>query len=530
MKKLFSFLLLIAIAGWAYYLIRSHDGTIPLSRDQLSPLSATHYASEKDIPITNNSEENEILRRLNSLRAGKGVASLKIDKSAALLARYHSALMRSRKKLAFDLAGQCPLEIRKTIAGISEPCFYVLYADISISRLLEQIESEKDPLYAKDNLTHIGIGAVKQLFPYQYWVTIIYVKRIALLNKFPIYVPRAGSVETLRWKLKENHNEPAVKMTTPGGFVRELTVKSFTGGVYESRIPFPKEGEYIVEILANGPYGMEVAHVMPVYVKVERKEDLTHRKERLPDKDEESLEKEMFELINRDRSKYNIKPIQFNLSLCKTARIHSRNMAETGKVVHNLPGSPTLSERLKGTSLKVLKQGENIASGISVENAQENLMKSPGHREAILDTDFSYVGVGIVKQDDLLYITQNFASFIPDVSPSEGKRALLTKIRQIRTSPIKENSTLSSIAQLHSDKMAASLKLLDTKILKDKLDSRKVKFRQVSFLTIGSPTVEQIFKELKKNRKIQSDTMTEIGIGLRQSGDGNLWVTIILKK
>ena len=528
MKRLFGFIFLSVVAGVSFHLIRVHDRAIPLSEKEIRLLNAAHYAGGKDIQTAGSKEENAILEKINSLRAGQSFLPLKLDKSASLLALHHSALMRKQKKLGFDLAGYSSLEDGKTNIGISDTCFYALYAGINISRVLEQIEWEEDPLYAKDGLTHIGIGVIHQLFPWRHWVTVVYIKRIAFLDEFPVYIPRAYSMQTLCWKLRENYSKPLVKMTTPAGEVKELTVK-FSAGVYKAEIPFRKQGKYIVEILANGPYGIEVANVMPVYVRVQKEKELTHRRYYSQDTDEKSLEKAMFELINRDRAGYNLKPLQFSSHLCEAARVHSSDMAESGKVVHDLPGCRNVNERLQDASLKVLKQGENVASGSSIEEAQENLMGSPGHRQIILDADFSHVGVGIVEQKDLLYITQNFVSFIPEVSSSEGKRVMLKKINQLRSFPLRKNRTLSSIAQLHSEKMARAGRLLNTDSLKDEL-SREVKFQQVSFMVIGALTIEQIAEEAGKQKNVRSGFMEEIGLGVCQSDDGNLWVTIILKK
>ena len=528
MKKLFGFVLFSVILGGGFHLIRAYDQAIPLSEKQISLLNASHYASEKDVPITSGREENAILERINSLRVSKGLLPLKPDKSAVLLAVHHSALMRKQSRLEFDLVGQSSLETRKTDIGISDTCFYALYADTNISRVLEQIEGGEDPLYSKSGLTHVGIGVVRQLFPLRYWVTIVYVKRIAHLDEFPTYIPRS-SIETLRWTLEENYSKPAVKLTIPTGEVKELTVKRLTGGVYEAEIPF-SQGKYTVEILASGPYGVEVAHVIPVYVQVQREKELTRKRYHFPDTDEKNPEKAMFELLNRDRARHNLKPLQFSPDLCEIARIHSRNMSKSGKVVHDLPGYPNLGERLQDARLKVLKQAENIASDVTIEDAQENLMKSPGHRQAILDSDFSHVGIGIVRHKNLLYITQNFVSFIPEVGPSEGKRMLLGRINQLRRSPLRENATISSIAQKHSEKMAASGRMMSTGSLKDRLDSMGIKFRQISFLVVSGPTIEGIAEEIRKSQNIGSSSMEEIGIGFRQSDDGNLWVTIILKK
>jgi len=532
MKKLVIFILLIVIGTGIFHLVRVHDQAIPLAEKQTSFLTATHYSSQRNLEITASPEEETLQEKINSLRASKELPPLEWDESAHLLAIHHSALMRKQDQPDFDLSGYAPLESRTKNMGISDVCFYSLYADRNISQILKQMEKEEDPLYTKDSLTHIGIGMVHQLFPWRYWVTIVYIKRIAFLDEFPIQVPEACSRETLRWRLRENYSTPQVKMTTRAGEVEELTVKTFSKGRYESEILFWKPGNYTLEILALGPYGVEVAQIMPVYVQIPREKELVERITYSKDAKVEVLEKAMFELINRDRAEYKVKSLQFNPSLCSVARIHSRNMVKSDKVAHELPGGPVLSERLQNARLKVLKHGENIASDLTIEDAQVNLMKSPGHRQTMLDPDYTHVGVGIVKHKNknMLYVTQNFASFIPEVSPAEGRRILLRKINQFRSSPLRENPTLTSIAQKHSESMATSGKLLTKDNLKDKLTSREVKFKQVSFQTISALLTEQIVEELKKSQNIRSDSMREIGIGLRQSNDGLLWVTIIVKQ
>ena len=52
----------------------------------------------------------------------------------------------------------------------------------------------------------------------------------------------------------------------------------------------------------------------------------------------------------------------------------------------------------------------------------------------------------------------------------------------------------------------------------DSLSEAK-KFVEVGFMT---PTIEQIVEELEKNKNRRSVSMTEIGIGIRQSNDGSL--------
>ena len=48
------------------------------------------------------------------------------------------------------------------------------------------------------------------------------------------------------------------------------------------------------------------------------------------------------------------------------------------------------------------------------------LMQSPHHRDNILGPQFNAVGIGIVKNDELIYITEDFARVLPDYSDLEA--------------------------------------------------------------------------------------------------------------
>lgn len=528
MKRLFQFVFLSLIIILVLYLVKFYNPAFSLVQKQDSFPKITHYSSKRDIQIELKESERAILKKINSLRANIGLSPLKLDKSAYLLAKQHSRLMRKHGRVDFDLPHSPPFEFRKISIGISDTCFYAIYADISISRILKQIESESNPLYYKDDITHIGVGVVHQMFPWQYWITIVYVKRIAFLDKFPISIPHTPSSNILGWELNTPYSNPVVKMITPKGKVKDLNIKKIGKKRYKTKVMFLERGKYIIEILAQGPYGLEIAHLMPVFVEIPREEAMISKKEAYSNKNEKDLEKAMFELINYSRAKYNKEPLLFSPPLSEVARIHSHNMAEFGKVVHDLPGCKDLSKRLKEANLKVLKQGENVASGSNIKEVHQKLMSSPGHRQTILDSDFTHVGIGIVREEDLLYITQDFASFIPEVEPSKGQNILLLELNQIADYKLRENVILSSIAQAHSDKMATLGQLLNGDRLSKKLDLHKVTFRKVSTLVITAPTIKQIIRQVKEKQRFPG-SMKEIGVGLRQSNDGNLWVTIILK-
>jgi len=529
MRKFTGFIFIIIILVLVFYLISVHNRISPLTDKQISYLTSTHYYSNKEIPIEIRREENLIVKKINSIRVNKGLIPLQIDKSASLLARYYSNSIRRIDLDDFDSIKFEKFNLNKESAGISDTCFYSLYAHISISKLLERIQMEENSNYMDDSLTHVGIGVIHQLFPWQYWVTVIYIKRISCLENFPIFISEIPSVKELRWEFEKNYSRPKVKIITPMGETEEIDVKRFRDKLYIAKLPFREKGKYIIEILATGPYGVEIANLMPVFVKINR-EDLSTENLYYPEINKEKLEKTMFELINYDRAWHDMGPLIFSLHLSKAALMHSNNMAEMNKVAHELPGCKNLNQRLEDISVNVFKQGENVASGKDIKDIQKNLMDSPAHRQTMLDPDFTHVGIGIVKKKDLLYITQDFASVIPDITISVGKRRLLDKINRLSFSFFKENLALSSIAQKHSEKMAAIGELSSADELKNELDLRNMKFHQVNFLVINSSTIEQVVDQIKKEYMDLLNSTREIGIGFKQSDNGTLWITIIFKR
>ncbi len=528
MNRITRFIIYFAVVALIFFAARIHDRSISLSEQQLKCLSAKYYGSRELPYVKINSEEKAIYKKINSLRANKGLHPLRISNIAVLVAKYHSNLMRKWDTGKFDFKGEGSIEQRRIKAGIGDSCFYALYGNISISRILRQIESKDAATYDNDELTHIGVGVVHQWFPWQYWATIIYIERIASVEKFPIYLPRSGLAETLRWSIDKSYSSSTVEITTSSGKSLRLPVHRFLGRFYRAEIPFEREGKYVVEILADGPYGPEVAQIMPVYVG-RRRESVSadSKSEQLKTHKSESMERELFVLINKTRRKYEIKPLRLNGRLCAIARIHSHNMARAGKAVHNLPGFPDLVQRIKSANLNVLMEGENVAFDSSVARAHKGLMGSPGHRYIIIDPDFTDVGISIVRKGRLLFITEDFAKFVPSVSPVEGRREILKRIRESTNIYLKENAKLSSIAQEHSRKMASYEKFLDARGLQREIDACHIKHKQIYFLTMKALTVKQASRKIKE--KVDGlNFITEIGIGVQQDKQSVLWITLVL--
>ncbi|MCK4761360.1 MAG: CAP domain-containing protein [Candidatus Aminicenantes bacterium] len=128
-------------------------------------------------------------------------------------------------------------------------------------------------------------------------------------------------------------------------------------------------------------------------------------------KDLEKAEKEFLNMINREREKRGLPPLYDNNRLGRVSIHHSQKMAAEEQLSHTFPAYMRLSERLEEAGLPFIKAGENVAysKGYVVEDVHEGFMLSPGHRQNILDPDYTHCSIRIVQKNRDLYITQEFA-------------------------------------------------------------------------------------------------------------------------
>jgi len=107
-------------------------------------------------------------------------------------------------------------------------------------------------------------------------------------------------------------------------------------------------------------------------------------------------EAQMIELVNKERIKHGLKPLQFDTELVPVARAHSQDMFAKGYFAHdNLEGKDPF-DRMRAAGIRFQSAGENLALAQTVEIAHVNLMNSPGHRANILNPAFGRVGIGIL--------------------------------------------------------------------------------------------------------------------------------------
>ncbi len=107
-------------------------------------------------------------------------------------------------------------------------------------------------------------------------------------------------------------------------------------------------------------------------------------------------EAEMLQLVNNERIKHGLQPLQADPELVPVARAHSQDMFAKGYFAHDTPEGKDPFDRMRAAGIQFKAAGENLALAQTVKIAHVNLMNSPGHRANILNPSFGRVGIGIL--------------------------------------------------------------------------------------------------------------------------------------
>ncbi len=127
-------------------------------------------------------------------------------------------------------------------------------------------------------------------------------------------------------------------------------------------------------------------------------------------------ELDIYSLINRERTRRDLKMLVWDDRLANIARSYSRQMAIGGFFDHSDPKGQMVQDRVWNARLHRWKKvGENLFWVKSDDDfrglAVRRWMDSPTHRENVLDDSWTSTGIGIWQAaNGRFYVTQVFLS------------------------------------------------------------------------------------------------------------------------
>lgn len=113
------------------------------------------------------------------------------------------------------------------------------------------------------------------------------------------------------------------------------------------------------------------------------------------------------QLLNSERQRNGLPALALNGGARSVARSWSSYMA-----THSLGHNPNLArdlERAGVTGWRTIK--ENVGYGSSADEIHSMLMSSGGHRNIMLSSEVSEVGIGVVSSGGTLWLTMDFIGY-----------------------------------------------------------------------------------------------------------------------
>ena len=117
---------------------------------------------------------------------------------------------------------------------------------------------------------------------------------------------------------------------------------------------------------------------------------------------------QMLNMINEERQANGLASLQWNADLAEVAQAKAQDMLDNNYFSHTSPTYGSAFEMMRDYGISYRYAAENIAKNSSVEKAHVALMNSEGHRNNILNSNLTSIGIGIVKSSAGYIIVQMF--------------------------------------------------------------------------------------------------------------------------
>ncbi len=283
----------------------------------------------------------------------------------------------------------------------------------------------------RSSWTHFGAASTPTPGGGARWLVLLTRRRFEL-HPVPSSV-EPGATVALQLRIADDLRSPSILVTRPGGEVVEVASGTSSGTVVAA-LALEAIGRHWVEVLATGETGPEVLALFPV--EVGRAPPRVWAGEIPPPEPAHpspaAAEELARQLLAGERRRFGLPPLAWDPALVAVAREHSRELAAEGRIAHVSERTGSVADRLQAAGYRARSASENLAQATTVRDAHDALMRSPGHRAAILDPYMTDVGIGLAWQDHgdyrTYFLTQVFTRPWSRVTPSELERAVGSRL------------------------------------------------------------------------------------------------------
>ena len=343
----------------------------------------------------------------------------------------------------------------------------------------------------QDRPTHVGVAEV--VHGDERWMVIALSRRRLRLGAVPRQLTR-GARLVLEGAIEAGLRAPTLSLAHPDGRVEDQPLGE--GPDFLARVPLDVAGVWQVEIEATGSEGNTVLANFPVYVDATAPETPD---DEAPEQvgDPEEVEASLFSLLNEARTHEHLPPLALLAGLPPGARAPCPALAEHHSPVPTLP------------------------RGYGPAEIFEGLMASPGPRANLLNSDFTHVGIGVVRDPsgNGLLVTQDFVAVATAIDITAAAQSLLRAINLARQgrglAPLEERPTLTTAAREASAGFFRDPARTQQQALQDasaRVQREGLLYRRISVAAAFGPRIDGA----ERLEPLLDDAARFIGVGVAQ--------------
>ncbi len=295
-----------------------------------------------------------------------------------------------------DLPSREAVDFLTAHYGLIEPSPHLFMTrgnEAAADQIVGHAHEQAEALLGAGPVGRMGVGVVRQGEE---------VSVVAGFQETPVQLLAAvsrqlphGRSAALAARVDRRYRAPQVVVTTPDGHVHEAPPAA--GSEVSLELRCDADGPYQIEIVGNGAAGPAVLANFPVFCGVAPAQTLS-AVAAMPQgpADPVAAERELIDLVNRDRARAGLPALIVDPRLTAIARAHSQDMADHDFVGHVSPRTGTAMDRVRRTGLRPELVLENVGRAYGATEAESGFLASPGHRGNLLDQHARRLGVGVV--------------------------------------------------------------------------------------------------------------------------------------
>ena len=176
------------------------------------------------------------------------------------------------------------------------------------------------------------------------------------------------------------------------------------GQSFSSVLRCDAPGTHRLEVMGEADAGPVVLANIPVYCGIKAPTSVRLIADTAGKLTVSEAEERIFELLNSARIRSGRPPLINHAKAAEVARAHSEDMRDNRFVAHISRRSGGVDDRMEKAGIRVSWLAENLGLAGTPDGVHEGLMESPGHRNTILSTQASHIGIGAAfdRDGDLL--------------------------------------------------------------------------------------------------------------------------------